>query len=186
MVLQGEVAALQEEIAGLRKERTELKREAARVKAQLQDELTGCKKVMESFKVQVECLSREKYDLKDEVERRKLSRNEKIKTFDKMKDQVRQLLVVRFSYTFLYAFMQHHRSLKAAVDLTEKLDKAKKEKKEVLKTVRSLGKKLERAQSKTPPQTTLSGDARKTHAEELYQEERNRNEVCIQMSDAVT
>ncbi len=66
----------------------------------------------------------------------------------------------------------------ASVDLTNQLDRAKREKKGLQKNV----KKKDKAQSKalgSLPQSKCVGEARQGNAEQLYEEERERNKVCV-------
>ena len=87
-VMQKQVTHLRAEVKTLKEERNTMKMEWARVKAKLEKDFESSKLVIGNLRDQVERVSEQRDDLKYEVERRKESKNKKIKEYDKMKVQV--------------------------------------------------------------------------------------------------
>ncbi len=84
-VFKEKVAALHKRITSLKKEHIELKKEDSETKLKLRNLNT----VIANFADQVEKLTCERYDLKQEVERRKVSEHQKTTKNVKMKAQVK-------------------------------------------------------------------------------------------------
>ena len=83
-----------EEMASLQKQISRLNEEHDESIAGFQIELDSSKKVIESLRKQIVKINHERDDFKNEVERRKASKHHKIKDYDRMKEQVINLLRV--------------------------------------------------------------------------------------------
>ena len=81
-------AELYQEINRLRKSCSDLKMKVQETEQKHKKESECSKSVIQHMKEQMEKLTHEKNDLKNEVERRKSSQHKKLKEYDKMKEQV--------------------------------------------------------------------------------------------------
>ncbi len=91
LVLQGEVAALQKDLCDLRREYNQAKTKNARDEGKLKNEIDTSRIVMEKLKKEVEKLSSERDDLKNDAERKGALKQQK-KEFENLKSQVTQCI----------------------------------------------------------------------------------------------
>ncbi len=96
LVLQEEVAALQKDLHDLRKEYNQAKTKNARDEAKLKNELDTSRTVLERLKSQVERLSSERDDWKNNAEKRGISKHQR-KEFERLKLQVTLVEYISFS-----------------------------------------------------------------------------------------
>ncbi len=92
LVLQGEVAALRKDLRDLRREYNQAKTKNARDEAKLRNELDASRRVMEKLKKEVEKISSERDDLKNDAERKGVLKQQK-KEYQKLKLQVTQCIL---------------------------------------------------------------------------------------------
>ena len=83
-----ERAQLYKELNDCKKELSKLKVQKAQSEAKLQTRVKTLNEVVDNLTKQIETVSTERDDARYEVQRRKASKNQKIKEYDRMKQQV--------------------------------------------------------------------------------------------------